>query len=72
MNMRNILILVVVLLIAGAVLWMVRKPVSYAPSQNTTAQEENLNNDLNSLDNTNLDSGVDTGLNQVSSDSSGF
>lgn len=61
-------ILVVVLL---ATLALVSNRGSSTPSQ-TASVEENLDSDLNSLDATDLDTGFNSQLDQLSSDSSSF
>lgn len=53
------------------IVYSLMKPASYSPLQNTTAVED-LNSDLKALDATDLDTGTNSQLDQLSSDSSSF
>lgn len=70
-TLKPVLLGVLALVLVLVVLSFVRKPVS-APTQTTTVQETNLGAELNSLDATDLDTGADTQLDQLNSDSSSF
>lgn len=58
-------------LILVLIVYSLVKPASYTPLQNTTAVED-LNSDLKALDATDLDTGTDAQLDQLSSDSTSF
>lgn len=70
-SLKPVLLVVFALVLVLVVYSAVKKP-SYAPTQNTATVEENLNNELNSLDATDLDTGTNSQLEQLSSDSSSF
>lgn len=70
-DLKSILILVAVLALIGAALFAVVSKNPSSPPLQTTGGA-NLNSDLNSLDTTDLDSNLDSQLNQVDSESSSF
>lgn len=73
-DLKSILTFLIVLAIAGIALFaLVANRGSFVPSQKTgTLEEATLNQDLSSLDATDLDTGIDAQLDQLSSDSSSF
>lgn len=70
-HLKPVLIVVFALVLVLVVISLVKRPNAESPVQ-TAVLEENLNSDLNSLDATDLDTGTDTQLDQLSSDSSTF
>lgn len=72
MNSKNILIVAAVAVIGALALWGLAGNKSSYPTQTGTVQEATLDSDLTSLDETDLDSGIDAQLEQLSSDSSSF
>lgn len=73
-DLRSILIFLVVLVVVGlSLLVLVAKKPANAPTQTTgTVQQTTLSSDLDSLDATDIDTGVDSQLDQVTSESSTF
>lgn len=58
-------------LILVLIVYSLMKPANYAPTQSTQTVKD-LNSELNSLDATDLDTGTDSQLDQLNSDSSTF
>jgi len=75
-DLRSILIFLAVLVVVGfTLLILVAKKPANAPTQTTGStqqQQTTLSSDLDSLDATDIDTGVDTQLDQLTSDSSTF
>lgn len=67
--MKIVLIIIGVLIIGGAIL--LTQKTTYAPSPTPSPEIINLNTEINNLDSQDLSS-MDSELNQVDSDSSGF
>ena len=71
-GLRTIIVVLFLSLVVVVALTLLNKPKTYAPTQNTSSLQGNLDSNLKALDSIDLNTETDNQLNQLNSDSSSF